>query len=243
MNGFTLTRSIAATPERVWSAFTNADEYVAWIWPPEWSSTCEIDLRVGGAFRVASQSRGLAIHGTYRLVDPITRIVMSWTQTDREGDSLLTINIEPRGDRTELVLTHENFPDEVSRANHERGWRDCLGRLPGYLTEMPVKAIESPVAYVVSTVQRFPDAEAISRYAEIAGPAIARFGGRFLVSNIDPILVEGVRPTARMSVVEFPSLDQARAWYDSPEYAEARELTPQAFEGRTLLFVEGVSPI
>jgi uncharacterized protein YndB with AHSA1/START domain len=132
-NGFTLTRSIAATPERVWAAFTKADEYVAWVWPPEWNSTCEIDLRIGGTFRVASEERGLSIQGTYVEIDPITRLVLNWTQTDREGDSLLTISIQPSGDGTDLVLTHENFPDEESRANHELGWTDCLSRLPAYL--------------------------------------------------------------------------------------------------------------
>jgi uncharacterized protein YndB with AHSA1/START domain len=133
MNGFTLTRSIAAAPERVWSAFTNAHEYAAWIWPAEWNTQCEIDLRVGGTFRVASEQRGLSIQGTYREIDPITRLVMNWTQTNRDGDSLLTISIEPSGDGTELTLTHEDFPDEASRADHERGWTDCLSRLPGYL--------------------------------------------------------------------------------------------------------------
>jgi uncharacterized protein YndB with AHSA1/START domain len=133
MNGFTLTRSIAASPERVWSAFTNADEYAAWIWPTEWNTTCEIDLRVGGAFRVASEERGLSIQGTYREIDPITRLVMNWTQTNRDGDSLLTILIEPVGDGTSLALTHENFPDEASQADHERGWTDCLSRLPAWV--------------------------------------------------------------------------------------------------------------
>jgi uncharacterized protein YndB with AHSA1/START domain len=134
MNGFTLTRSIAADPQRVWDAFTNADEYAAWIWPAEWNTTCSIDLRVGGAFHVASEERGLSIQGVYAEIDPITRLVMNWTQTNRDGDSLLTITIEPDGDGTSLVLSHENFPDEESRADHERGWTDCLSRLPGYLS-------------------------------------------------------------------------------------------------------------
>jgi uncharacterized protein YndB with AHSA1/START domain len=133
MNGFTLTRSIAAPPERVWSAFTNADEYAAWIWPAEWNTECTIDLRVGGEFRVASELRGLSIRGKYIEIDPITRLVMNWTQTNREGDSLLTISIAPAPGGTELVLSQENFPDEASRADHERGWTDCLSRLPAYL--------------------------------------------------------------------------------------------------------------
>ena len=133
MNGFTLTRSIAAAPERVWAAFTNPDEYAAWVWPAEWNPTCTIDLRVGGEFRVASELRGLSIRGRYIEIVPITRLVMNWTQTNRDGDSLLTISIEPSDGGTELMLTHENFPDEASRDDHERGWTDCLSRLPGYL--------------------------------------------------------------------------------------------------------------
>jgi uncharacterized protein (DUF1330 family) len=41
-------------------------------------------------------------------------------------------------------------------------------------------------------------------------------------------------------MVEFPSIEEAKAWYDSPENAQARALTPAAFRGRVLMFVEGV---
>ena len=41
-------------------------------------------------------------------------------------------------------------------------------------------------------------------------------------------------------MVRFPSIEDVQAWYDSPEYAEARALTPAAFRGRMLMFVEGV---
>jgi uncharacterized protein YndB with AHSA1/START domain len=133
MNGFTLTRSIAAEPQRVWDAFTNADEYAAWIWPSEWNTTCSIDLRIGGEFRVASDKAGLSIKGTYVEIDPITRLVMNWCPTGSLDETVLTISIEPTATGAEVVLTHENFADEQSRADHERGWTDCLSRLPGYL--------------------------------------------------------------------------------------------------------------
>jgi len=41
-------------------------------------------------------------------------------------------------------------------------------------------------------------------------------------------------------MVEFPSIEDVQAWYDSPEYAEARALTPAAFKGRVLMFVKGI---
>jgi uncharacterized protein (DUF1330 family) len=97
-----------------------------------------------------------------------------------------------------------------------------------------------PVAYVISAVEGFVDQATVRRYAELAGPAIERFGGRFVVSNTEPVVVEGETPLRHLSMIEFPSIDDARAWHDSPDNVEARALTPAAFRGRVLMFVEGV---
>jgi uncharacterized protein (DUF1330 family) len=99
---------------------------------------------------------------------------------------------------------------------------------------------QQPVAYVISAVDGFVDESAVKRYAELAGPAIEHFGGRFIVSNTEPVVVEGELSSNHLSMVEFPSVEDAKAWYNSPEYAEARDLTPAAFSGRLLIFVEGV---
>ncbi|MGH8996154.1 MAG: DUF1330 domain-containing protein [Acidimicrobiales bacterium] len=80
-----------------------------------------------------------------------------------------------------------------------------------------------------------------SGYAELAGPAIEHFGGHFIISNTEPVVFEGEFANGHLSVVEFPSMEDAKAWYDSPEYAEARALTPATFTGRVLMFVEGLS--
>jgi uncharacterized protein (DUF1330 family) len=98
---------------------------------------------------------------------------------------------------------------------------------------------QRPVAYVISAVEGFVDEVTVRRYAELAAPAIEHFGGRFIVSNAEPVVVEGESPSGHLSMVEFPSVEHAKAWYDSPEYAEARTLTPATFRGRVLMFVEG----
>jgi uncharacterized protein (DUF1330 family) len=103
-----------------------------------------------------------------------------------------------------------------------------------------VNRSERPVAYVISAVEGFVDEATVRRYAELTGPSIERFGGRFIVSNAEPVVVEGESPSGHLSMVEFPSMEDAKAWYDSPEYAEARALTPAAFKGRVLMFLEGV---
>ena len=83
------------------------------------------------------------------------------------------------------------------------------------------------------------DEATIIRYGELAGPAIERFGGHFIVSNAEAVVVEGESSSRQLSMVEFPSIEVAEAWYDSPEYADARALTPATFKGRLLMFVEG----
>ena len=133
MNGFTLTRDIAAPQDRVWSAFTDATEYAAWIWPEAWETKCEIDLRVGGVFHVESATRELSVHGNYVEVEPIDRLVLTWRWTGETRESLVTIGLEPTDVGTRLTLTHEHFEDDEQRDLHVQGWSDCLDRLPGYL--------------------------------------------------------------------------------------------------------------
>jgi uncharacterized protein (DUF1330 family) len=56
-------------------------------------------------------------------------------------------------------------------------------------------------------------------------------------------LVEGERNSARKFViVEFPTMERARAWYRSPEYAQALKVRATALT-RTLVFVEGVATV
>ncbi|HEX4056738.1 MAG TPA: SRPBCC domain-containing protein [Galbitalea sp.] len=133
MNGFTITREIAATPERVWAAFTDAKQYAAWIWPTDWETMCSIDAREGGVFSVASLPKGMSVEGIYTEVNPYSRLAMSWQWHGEDGKSLVTMTFEPIETGTRLILRHENFPDEASSANHEQGWNDCLDRLPAHL--------------------------------------------------------------------------------------------------------------
>lgn len=84
------------------------------------------------------------------------------------------------------------------------------------------------------------DEEAAVRYRAIAAQAIEQYGGRYVVRGAVPEAVEGEWPARRrLIIVEFPSLEQARTWYESPEYAEARKIADTAMD-RSLTFVEGL---
>nr|WP_010393009.1 DUF1330 domain-containing protein [Paracoccus sp. TRP] len=80
------------------------------------------------------------------------------------------------------------------------------------------------------------DAEAYGRYAQLAGPAIAAYGGAFLARGSRYVQLEG-KERARNVVARFPSLEAAVACYNSPEYQAALEHAKGAAE-RDLVIVE-----
>jgi uncharacterized protein (DUF1330 family) len=96
-------------------------------------------------------------------------------------------------------------------------------------------------AYVISEVEVLDEAAA-QRYRGLAVQSIARYGGRYLVRGTTPTVPEGDWPTgAQAVVVEFPSMEQLRRWYESGEYAAALRVRRTALH-RRLLFVEGTAP-
>jgi len=94
-------------------------------------------------------------------------------------------------------------------------------------------------AYSITDVEVL-DPEGFKRYRELAAPAVARYGGRFLVRGAEPVVAEGEWPAGqRVNIIEVPSMEQLWAWYDSPEYAPARDIARKDLR-RRLLFVDGV---
>jgi uncharacterized protein (DUF1330 family) len=60
------------------------------------------------------------------------------------------------------------------------------------------------------------------QYKKLAQVAVAQHGGRYIVRGGETVVLEGSWQPNRMVVLEFPDLEQARAFYDSPEYRTAR---------------------
>lgn len=95
-------------------------------------------------------------------------------------------------------------------------------------------------AYVISEVEVL-DEEAFDRYRSLAQRSIEQYGGRYVLRGSLPDAVEGEWDAERrLVIVEFPSREVARRWYESPEYAEALEVRSHALR-RRLLFVDGVT--
>ena len=96
-------------------------------------------------------------------------------------------------------------------------------------------------AYVVAEIT-VTDPQAYEEYRKLVLPTVLAFGGQFLVRGGTRIQCEGLddahHDQMRTVILEFPSLSQAREWYDSPAYAEAKALRQAASQGR-LFIVEG----
>jgi uncharacterized protein (DUF1330 family) len=93
-------------------------------------------------------------------------------------------------------------------------------------------------AYVIAMVD-VKDPVRYEGYRAMVRPTIEAFGGRFIARGGKTDVLEGPWDPRRMVIVEFPSLDQAKAWWSSPEYAEAKALRQATSDG-TLIVVEGV---
>lgn len=78
-------------------------------------------------------------------------------------------------------------------------------------------------AYVVVDIE-VTAPEQYETYKLLAPPAIAAYGGRYLTRGGKTITLEGDWQPSRFVILEFESLERAQAWYDSPEYAEARQV-------------------
>lgn len=94
-----------------------------------------------------------------------------------------------------------------------------------------------PGAYWIAHVTVL-DAEAYGKYAELAGPAIAKAGGKFLARGARYVQLEG-NERKRNVVAWFPSLEAAEACYHGPDYQAALAHAKGASE-RDLVIVEAM---
>ena len=97
-------------------------------------------------------------------------------------------------------------------------------------------------AYVVPTFVvvdiSIHDPATYERYKVLAPPSIGKYGGRYAVRGGTTDVLEGTWEPQRLVVLEFPSAERARAWWHSPEYAEAKALR-QASATTDMVLIDG----
>ena len=78
-------------------------------------------------------------------------------------------------------------------------------------------------AYIIVRMH-VSDMEQYKEYTKVAPGVVAHYGGRIIVRGGETVTLEGPEEKDRIVVLEFPSLDQAKAFYGSEEYTAAIKL-------------------
>ena len=93
-------------------------------------------------------------------------------------------------------------------------------------------------AYVITEIE-VTDADGYAEYTPLARASVLRHGGRFVVRGGPSEVIEGDWAD-RIVVLEFESLDAARAWYHSDDYQACLPLRLRSSTGR-MIAVEGAT--
>jgi len=131
---FDLERTYQAPPENVWAAFTRAELLQLWACPdPAWRvSSCEVDAREGGGYRLRFGPRPagdtFSESATFTVFEPVDRLVLDVLTEgeDTSERSLCTVLLLPVEGGTRLELTVEGLSDAVTAENFRVGWTWCL---------------------------------------------------------------------------------------------------------------------
>ena len=123
------TRTFNAPARLVFEAWTRPELFKRW-WAPKSSGlsllTCEVDVRVGGRYRLEfgrGASAPMAFFGRYVDVVPNSRLV--WTNEESDDGYVTTVTFEEKGDKTLLVL-HEVYPSKEALDGTIAGMEDGM---------------------------------------------------------------------------------------------------------------------
>ena len=131
---------IAATQEEVFQAWTDPESMRYWMQGSEdiQESEAQLEVRPGGNFRITMKGKDKDhVHtGQYRVVEPPSRLVFTWiSKSTNEQETLVTVELKPRGTECELTLTHEMLPGKEAASGHQDGWSRIAELLAQHLAK------------------------------------------------------------------------------------------------------------
>jgi uncharacterized protein YndB with AHSA1/START domain len=141
-----VSQTIRAGAEELFRAWTDPEDLSHW-WRQEgdgWAfSGASIDLRIGGRYRLGMTGPDGRTHvasGVYREIRRPECLVFTWDWEDPAtrlgGETLVTVEFRSIGnERTEVVVTHERFPDPARMGRHEQGWIELMRLLERHFGE------------------------------------------------------------------------------------------------------------
>ena len=95
-------------------------------------------------------------------------------------------------------------------------------------------------AYLINDMEVL-DPQGLDEYKKLSPATVTQYGGKFLVRGGETKQLEGDWQPKRLVILEFPSIERAEAWINSPEYAAPRKMRQKAAKSN-IVVVEGVPP-
>ncbi len=250
-----ITRSFDAPLAIAWDAMTTPRHVLRW-WGPTWSPlvSCEIDLRVGGAWRYVSRDgdgNELGWHGTYRTIEPLVRIVSTEVFEgfpDAEAVNTMTLTHADGVTTMQTVVLHttrENRDGHL-QSGMEAGMQDTFNRLDDLLaiSDSPAERFRRVAGRFTDRVDEVPS-DAWDNPAPCAG-WVARDVVRHMVEWMPSFLASvGVNLSAVPSVDDDPVgawthlADSLQALLDDPATAN-REITHEHLGTVTVEYAIGM---
>ena len=136
-----IVRVFDAPVDRVFRAWSVPRDLQQWAWGSLGNDvTAEVDLRVGGAYRIETlrpEQVKWAFTGIYEQVDADRRLVytVSWSVPmgyESPGERV-TVDFVNREGKTEVVFVHEGVPEGPASATHDQGWNNTFDALKQHL--------------------------------------------------------------------------------------------------------------
>ena len=138
-----LERVLPAAPEVVFGMCANPELLAQWWGPDGFTSpSIELDLRVGGRYRIEMQppeGESFVLAGEFRAVDPPTRLFYTfrWEPPDVDDhETVVVFALRDQGGSTVLTVDQQPFANEARLALHEQGWSESLDRLQMLFTDL-----------------------------------------------------------------------------------------------------------
>ena len=174
-------RLITAPQDAVFAAWTEPAHLLKW-WGPRGVTlaAAEIDLRVGGRYRLANKYEDgsvLWITGVFEVIDRPRRITYTWAHEPADDSTTestrVTVRFVHRDQGTEVIVVHQRIRSARSRRSHRAGWVECLDGL----------AIVGPTVLpgIEAARQRLPRS---ARAAELPPEEITRDGARVVARAV-----------------------------------------------------------
>jgi len=134
-------REIDAPVDRVFDAWLDPESLALWMRPGNVEdASVTVNAHVGGRFEILMRGSQTTLRhsGVYQVIDRPRRLVFTWVSAaTQQGDSLVTIEFNSRGPRTEVVLTQERLPSAGAARDHTSGWTRILELLALHCAASP----------------------------------------------------------------------------------------------------------